>query len=576
MLKNLTILFAFLGIFIIPLNAQDTSPISAEVKKTIQKRVDSGVNQSIVVGVIDENGTHFYNYGVKSLKTNEPVDEKSVYEIGSISKTFTGILLGDMVVNGKMKLDDPVQKYLPEGVTAPTRNGESIKMVHLSNHTSSLPRMPNNFTPSDPANPYFDYTEKQLYEFLNSYELTRDIGSQFEYSNYAQGLLGHLLAKENGMTFEELMIKKIAKPLKMKSTAIVLTPKMKKNLAKGHNNGVEVSNWDLVTMAGAGAIRSTTVDMLKYLKANMGMQKSKLYPAMQMAHKNTREAGAQPVVGLGWLTMVFDDMEIVWHNGGTGGYRTFAGFIKGGKKAVVVMTNSTTGVDDIGIHLLRPQSEMEDIKPPISAELRKVIESKGIEEGMATYWSLKKENPDDYDFSENELNNLGYYYLGQEKFDIAIAIFKANVKAFPKAFNPYDSLGEAYMKNGDNEKAIANYKKSVELNPGNSGGIAMLKKLGVNTDELEASITIDEKVLESYVGKYELMPEFILTITKNGTQLEAQATGQPKFDIFPKSKNVFFLKVVEAQLTFNINDAGDVESVTLLQGGQTIEGKKIE
>jgi CubicO group peptidase (beta-lactamase class C family) len=360
-----------------------------------------------------------------------------------------------MVIKGKVKLDDPLQKYLPEGITAPTRNGAAITLNHLSNHTSSLPRMPDNLNPANPANPFADYSEKQLYDFLKGYQLPRDIGTQYEYSNYAAGLLGHVLALKQGTTYEALMIDVIAKPLGLNDTRIVLTPKMKTNLAMGHNDGVQVENWDINTLAGAGAIRATAVDMLRYVQANMGNVKSKISPAMQLSHKNSRAEGAKPMVGLGWHITADDNMEIIWHNGGTGGYRSFAGFIKGGNKGVVVLTNSTAGTDDIGIHLLNPKTPLKEI----------------------------------------------------------------------------------------------------------------------NTAK---DVTVDTETLESYVGEYELAPGFILTISREGSQLKAQATGQPQFPVFAKAKNVFYYKVVEAQLTFNKNAERLVESVTLHQGGRDITGKKLK
>lgn len=433
--------------------------LSDEVKDNIKLRVDNGISPGIVVGIIDGDKTQYYSYGIRSLSGKEPVDEHSVFEIGSITKTFTGIILADRVINGKMNLDDPLQKYLPEGVTAPTRNGMSIKLVHLSNHTSSLPRMPGNFNPVNPANPFADYSEKQLYDFLKNYELPRDIGSQYEYSNYAAGLLGHIMATTQGTTYEALMIDAIAGPLGMQNTRITFTPNMKKNLAMGHHDGIQVENWDLNTLAGAGAIRSTAVDMLKYLRANMGKEKSKLYPAMQLSHKNSRAEGASPIVGLGWHATVSPDAEIIWHNGGTGGYRTFAGFVRGGARGVIVLSNSTASVDDIGLHLLNPKTPLTVMKP--------------------------------------------------------------------------------------------------------------------STDVVK-EIIVDIETLENYVGKYELAPGFILAISREGNQLKAQATGQPEFRVFPKSKNVFFLKAVEAQLTFNQNGEGGVESVTLHQGGRDVIGKKMK
>jgi CubicO group peptidase (beta-lactamase class C family) len=571
-------LLAFITLFvgISPICQAQDSMISEEVKDNIKSRVENSINTGIVVGVISSNGITYYSYGLKSLVTKEVVDENSVFEIGSISKTFTGILLADMVIKGDLNLDDPLQDLLPEGITAPTRNGESIKLFHLSNHTSSLPRLPNNMSPANPANPYADYSEKQLYDFLNGYELTRDIGSKYEYSNYAAGLLGHVLASKRKLTFEELMVDVIAKPLGMENTRVDFTPQMKKNLAMGHSNGIEVENWDLPTIAGAGAIRSTAVDMLKYLAANMGLEKSSLYTAMQLAHKNSGSEDRNPIVGLGWGTLKQDGVEIIWHNGGTGGYVSFTGFIKGGDKGVVVLSNSDAGVDDIGIHLLQPTAALNNPKPSIATKLKSIFEGEGVETATKTYWELKKNQTDEYDFGENELNNLGYSFLGEEKVEKAIAVFKINVQAFPNSSNVYDSYGEALLKSGDKEKAIENYSKSVELNPGNEGGIKVLKDLGVGTDKLIKEISIDDSILQSYVGKYELAPGFVITVSKEGNQMKAQATGQDQFEIYPKSENVFYLKVVVAQITFKRNEDGRVESLTLSQGGQETTGLKLE
>lgn len=482
MMKKHFLTFVIFFIAISPFCKAQEIKIPEEVKENIKTRVENEFNTGIVVGVITSEGMTYYSYGVKSLKTNEVVDENSVFEIGSISKTFTGILLADMVKKDDLNLDDPLQDLLPDGITAPARNGKSIKLFHLSNHTSSLPRLPDNMPIANPANPYADYSEKLLYDFLNGYELTRDIGSQYEYSNYAAGLLGHVLASKQKLTYGELMVEVIAKPLGMENTRVVFTPQMKKNLAMGHSNGLEVENWDLPTLAGAGAIRSTAVDMLKYIAANMGLGKSSLYPAMQLAHQNSGSKDSKPIVGLGWHTMERDGMEIIWHNGGTGGYHTFAGFIKGGDKGVVVLSNSNAGIDDIGIHILQPTAALMNPNPSIATKIKIIYETEGIETATKTYWELKKNKGKEFDFSETHLNSLGYTYLQEGDIEKAISVLELNVQAFPNSSNAYDSYGEALMKNNENEKAIANYKKSVELNPGNSNGIEMLKKLGVDTE----------------------------------------------------------------------------------------------
>ncbi len=550
--------------------------VPEEVQNNIDLRVENALNPGIVVGIIDETGTHYYSSGLKAIQGIDKVDEHTVFEIGSISKTFTGILLAEMVLKKEVKLDDPLQQYLPPGVTAPTRNGQSIQLANLSNHSSALPRLPDNFSPADPSNPYVDYSEEQLYDFLNSYILTRDIGSRYEYSNYAVGLLGHILAAKRKTNYEALMVDVIAKPLKMDHTRVTLTPEMRKNLAKGHSGGIEVRNWDLITLAGAGGIRSTAVDMVKYVSANMGKAISGLYPAMQLSHTNSGGTSDGPVVGLGWHIRAFGDTFIIWHNGGTGGYRSFAGFIKGGDKGVVVLTNSDMGVDDIGIHLLHAESPLNTPLPSIGVAVRKILDEQGISAAEAAYWNLREKELGKFDFTEPQLNNLGYNYLAVDSIDKALAVFRLNVKAYPKSSNVYDSYGEAFLASGDTLQAIENYRRSVEINPGNTSGIEVLEKLGEDTDKLVSAVEVAAERLESYVGQYQLAPDFILTVTKEATQLKAQATGQPQFDIFPKTENVFYLKVVEAQLTFNVDEQGTVISVTLFQNGQEMVGKRLQ
>jgi D-alanyl-D-alanine-carboxypeptidase/D-alanyl-D-alanine-endopeptidase len=452
---------------------------TAAFKENIESRVNRGVHTGVVVGVVTPLGMSFYSCGVKSLETKEPVDEHSVFEIGSNTKTFTALLLANAVVDGRLSLGTPLQELLPAGITAPTRNGRTIELVHLANHTSSLPRVPDNFIRIDPENPYAHYDEELLYADLDGLELPRDIGTKAVYSNYGMGLLGTVLAARNEATYEELVIRTITDPLRMDNTRMVLTPDMEAHLAKGHNLGVEVPNWDFQALAGAGAFRSTAVDMLKYLAANAGIEECELFPAMELSHAHSGSAFGEMTVGLGWITTSVEGEEIIWHDGGTGGYKSFMGFLKGGEMGVVVLTNSSSMPDDIGIHLLNPSATLETPKPSIAMMLNKIIESQGVDDAATAYADLKSDHTDDYDFGEPQLQRLGYRYLGRDRIEEAIAVFRLNVEAYPDSWNAYDSYGEALLENDETEKAIVNYRRSVELNADNHAGIAVLKRLGV-------------------------------------------------------------------------------------------------
>jgi CubicO group peptidase (beta-lactamase class C family) len=329
-------------------------PTNEDISARIRARVDAKKNSGIVAAVIDSRGNvSMAGYGDAGPGAL-PLDADSVFEIGSISKVFTATLLADMVDRGEVRLDDPVEKFLPPGTTVPERNGRKITLGDLSTQSSGLPRLPDNLHPADPSDPYADYTVAQLYDFLARYELTRDPGTQYEYSNLGVGLLGHALALRAGKTYEELVRDRIFRPLRMEHSGITLTPWMQRHLAKGHDaEGNVVPNWNIPTLAGAGALRSTMSDMLRFARANLQPRAGAIQHAMQVTHRE-RMATDRPdlAIGLGWHIRKKGAQEIHWHNGGTGGYRTWIGFDAKRGLAAIVLTNSSQGADDLGYELL--------------------------------------------------------------------------------------------------------------------------------------------------------------------------------------------------------------------------------
>ena len=327
------------------------------IRAIIKDRVDTKRSSGIAVGILDPDGrTRVFAYGTSG--TSRPLDDKSVFEIGSITKNFTATTLADMVVKGEVKLDDPVAKYLPSSARVPTRNGRAITLVDLATQSSGLPRMPSNFAPKDQSNPYADYTEQQAIDFVSSYQLERDVGAKYEYSNLGMGLLGIALSHREGVSYEALVRKHVIDPLGMNDTRVTFTSSMRERLALGHDEGgAVVSNWDIPGLAGAGALRSTVSDMLRYLQAYVDPSRTKLAPAIQLAQAK-RYATDNPnlSIGLAWhILTTAAGSAITWHNGGTGGYRTFIGFDPARHAGVVVLSNSATSVDDIGMHFVDPR-----------------------------------------------------------------------------------------------------------------------------------------------------------------------------------------------------------------------------
>jgi D-alanyl-D-alanine-carboxypeptidase/D-alanyl-D-alanine-endopeptidase len=341
------------------------------IEVILSQRIDTEKrNVGIVVGVVEPAGHRVISHGTFSVRDPREVDGDTVFEIGSMTKVFTALLLADMAERGEVRFDDPVAKYLPSTVRMPERDGKVITLQDLSTHTSSLPRLPSNLKPANPQNPYADYTVDQLYQFLSGYTLPRPIGVQFEYSNLGAGLLGHALSLKAGRDYESLVRERILAPLKMHDTAIVLTDGQRARLARGHQRLELVENWDLPTLAGAGALRSTARDMTRFLAAFVDAQPHPLTAAIARM-RSVERPGAAPntIAALGWQILKRPDLEIVWHNGGTGGYSSFIGYVPARRVGVVVLSNMQAGgigVDDVGLHLLDPRVPIT--RPPVQRQ----------------------------------------------------------------------------------------------------------------------------------------------------------------------------------------------------------------
>ena len=335
--------------------AEPARPVTREQVDALVKPLIAGEWVSgMVVGIVTPQGTQVFGYGESGTKSSPP-DGKSVFEIGSVSKAFTGVLLADAVIRKEVALDDPVSKYLPADAKLPTRDGTAITLLHLSTHTSGLPRMPDNFRPKDPTNPYADYTVRQMYDFLAGAKLARKPGEKSDYSNLGAGLLGHALALRAGKSYEELLQERLCGPLGLKETRITLTPEMRGRLVPGHGaDGEPAANWDLPTLAGAGAIRSTVDDLLQFVKANLDAPQGPLGPALQLSHEKRFPVEGKLSIGLGWHRN--DASGSVWHNGQTGGYHSFVGFLPESKAGVVVLCSTASDPPDgVGSNVLRLQ-----------------------------------------------------------------------------------------------------------------------------------------------------------------------------------------------------------------------------
>jgi serine-type D-Ala-D-Ala carboxypeptidase/endopeptidase len=350
---SVLVMTSVLNAFCVTLRADEKS-LRQRIDPLVQPYLESGVFVGMSIGVLDRGQRQSFGYGRLSQEDSRVPDGDTVYEFGSASKVMTGLLLADAVVQGRVRLDQPAGELLPKGVKMPGRGKRAITLQDLSTHMSGLPRVPDNLKLTDLSNPYAAYTVKDLYSFLNGYKLTRPPGAKSEYSNVGQGLLGHLLALQAKSTYDQLLSDRIAAPLGMSSTRIKLDDRLRAKLAPGHTgDGKPTVGWDLPVLAGAGAIRSTANDLLRFADANLSPPKDKLGDAIELAwkiHQQPLPTGGS-AMGLGWHVTP-DGTH--WHNGQTGGYHSMILINRETRTGVVLLTNSATGeVDRLASDILK-------------------------------------------------------------------------------------------------------------------------------------------------------------------------------------------------------------------------------
>jgi CubicO group peptidase (beta-lactamase class C family) len=419
-----------------------------EVLRILRDRIDNARQSvGIVACTFDASTQKIVTYGRSDSANGRPLDGDTVFEIGSITKVFTALLLADMVTRGEVALDDPVAKYLPDSVKMPSRGGKQISLLDLATYTSGLPHDPSGISFQN-ENPFAAYTVEQLYSFLSNYVLPFDPGTRYQYSNVGFGLLGHALALKANMTYEDLVISRVCTPLELADTCITLNASMRDRLAQGHLANLKPTpNWDLPALAGAGALRSTANDLVKFMRATCLTESgAPLRPAIDLLLQTRRPADSPSLeAALGFFVRSGNNDKVVWKDGLTGGYTSFAGFSTKLRSGAIVLSNAGTLIDDLGLHLTNPAYKLAEYPP---------------------------------------------------------------------------------------------------------------------------EVTVDQTVLATYEGVYQLSPSFTITIRTVDGRLFARGTGQSEFELFAEGDNRFFMRIVDAQGTFLRNTDGVVDRLLWHQNGR--------
>lgn len=359
---TLTIITTFLLIgckkndLIVPQSTDFSNPLSTEQDKMVHRLFNQYKDQintvGLTVGILKGDSTAFYGYGEMERNTGKVPDENTFFEIGSITKVFTAIAAVDFLKSKQLTIDEPIKKYLPNTIKTLEKDGQEITFKHLMSHTSGLPYMPDNMKKLqilfnvDKAWRQYDTTK--LYECLNDVKLESKPFTIWNYSNLAVGMLGTILARNMQKPYETIIKEKITQPLGLNDTKKTLNADELKRMAKGYHGSKQIDYWDdLNALDGAGVLRSTTADLLKFAKMNINILNVPIGKAMADCQKEVykgkmTKTDQEISMNLGWLNLKLDGIAdtALFHNGGTGGFSTNIFIYKEKKMAFVVLFNS--------------------------------------------------------------------------------------------------------------------------------------------------------------------------------------------------------------------------------------------
>jgi CubicO group peptidase (beta-lactamase class C family) len=471
------------------INAQEKSdPFKERLEPVIKQVMELASMPGFAIAIVqDQKIIYSAAFGLKNLNQKDPIATTSLFHMASITKPFVATSIMQLWEQGKINLDATVVSYLPYFKV----NDERYKQITVRQMLSHISGMPDVEDYEWDKPQYDDGALERYVRSLGSYKLLFDPGTKMRYSNMAFEVLGDVIAKVSGLTFEEYVKRNILEPLAMTQSTLLVKQADPALLTTPHVQGnsyvVEVSKvFPYNRMhSPSSTLYSNVLNMSRWAIANMNrgeldgkrVLKASTYDIMW---KPSGEAA--PNVGISWFLGTHRDLWTVRHGGGDVGFSSNLVLLPDKKIAVVMMSNYdraplgiiTNAALDVALGL---QPEPVSLKKPIDAVIYAAISSHGIDAAVKQYNDLKKEQQQTYDFSERLLNRLGYNLMNQGKMKEAIRVFQLNVEAYPASSNVYDSLGEAYMKNGDKAPAIENYEKSLKLDPANNNAVEMLKKL---------------------------------------------------------------------------------------------------
>lgn len=574
-------------LLLIALNCWIGGPIASSqnlteqwVEKAAGPLVENRVVDGLSVGYIE--GEHF---GIVHLGSSNQAKQKAnystVYEIGSVSKVFTGLLLADAVLRGEINLYAAADVANSAAIRLPSRDGRPIKWIDLSTHRAGLPKLPGNLPVIDLVNPYRDYDSTKAAAFLNQYELPRQPGKAHEYSNFGASVLGYLLAEKAGKSYEQLLRERIAEPLQMTDCTVSLTGDQRKRLATPHRPfGSATPPWTFADLPGAGGIHATMRDMMRFAKAQLTPPAGTLGDAIELAWKQHTEADASgPAMGLGWI--IVGDGETRWHNGGTGGFASTLFINRRINSAVIVLCNTAVSdkVDELGIQLIQKAAGLEtkaergerNSAPPKLSPFTAVRfddEQVIVAYDGQTYQWLELNGIKVEDIVASSKKQFGGQWQKRISEDLVELLWGMGHRPgnmvklrLLDLKTKQDFVVENAPMTEENRAIVRNRQQADEP---------------ASVERGDHEMAIDANLRGRLVGRYQLNPNFIFDVQDRDGHLMVGITNQPTQEVFPDSPSRWSYRGNDATLEFNLPATGPAESLVLHQNGAEQTAHRIE
>lgn len=523
-----------------------------QLRAALEQRFKNDRTGACIAAAVIENGTTATAYYCADPKKTRPLDDRTAFEIGSVSKTMTAALLAELILQNQVSLNDPIAKLLPPGTKVPSYQGREITIGDIVTHASGLPSIPPQWPMVNMDNPYAHLTEKDLLGALGATTLTRAPGSKWEYSNFAMMILSYAIAKKSGKDLETLMREHIFAPLAMNDTYIAKRPPQVRAAPGFQSNTRPASPWDFqVDMAGVGGVRATLPDMIRYVEAEIGTRAAPISPALAKTQEKVAAVPGGPTMAMNWILAPLNGKMLALHDGGTGGFSTSVGFDRASKRGFVLLSDTSLtpfgGFGAFGIHLLEPAVPID--KPRLVA----TADPKLIDALVGRY---RLSSGLDMELRRKG-NALTIQATGQPEFEMG-----------------FDSAGDFYAlqfdallrpkRKSDGAYTFVWYQMGGELPAERLSPPAPATAKWVPT----------EADLKAYEGNYPLAPTFALRVFAQGSKLLVQGTGQGPLEIVPVDKDIFVAESVGAEISFERDANGKVIALTLKQAGQVLRGER--